>query len=144
MITIQGQVRIKAPSKRVFQVFSRVEDWPEWWPGCDRAQLEGAWKFGAGLPLTLVPHKMTHRLRARVSGYKPPFMAAFDWSRMGVLGRFIWAFADQEGGCLVEERIELKGLGLFLFRGLGQVEALGNMVQRNLDGLKTQVESAED
>ena len=143
MITIQGQVHIAAEGARVFQTFARVGDWPEWWTDCRRAALDGSWKFGSRLDLAIIPHKMTHRLRARVSGYKPPFMAAFDWSRLGVLGRFVWAFSEAEGGCLVEEKIEMKGAGLFVFRGLGQVEALGRMVQRNLDGLKGYVETGQ-
>ncbi len=140
MITIQGQVEIASDRVGAFEEFRRVGGWPEWWPGCRRAELGGEWGLGTGLDLVLVPHKMALRLKARVSGYKPPVMAAFDWSRVGVLGRFVWAFSDKGPGCLVEERIELKGAGLFILRGLGQVEALGHMVQRNLDSLKAHLE----
>ena len=84
---------------------------------------------------------MAMNLRARVSGFKEPELAAFDWRKLGVIGRFTWRFSDCGQGCAVEERVDLKGPGLFILRGLGQVEALGHMVQRNLDGLKAHLEN---
>ncbi len=140
MISIQGKVEIASARDRAFEIFSRVDQWPNWWLDCRRVELVPDWQVGAGLDLTLVPHKMRLRLRTRVVGYEKPEAAIFDWNRLGVRGRFTWLFSEQEGGCLVEERLDLKGAGLFVLRGLGQVEALGLMVQRNLDSLKAYVE----
>lgn len=140
MISIQGKVEIAENQARAFEAFTQVRNWPRWWLDCRGAEAPSGWDFGAPLNLVLVPHKMTHRLRARVSGFMEGEMAAFDWSRMGVAGRFTWLFSAPGGGCLVEERLDLKGAGLFIFRGLGQVEALALMVQRNLDGFKAHLE----
>ena len=141
MISIQGRVDISAERTLVFQEFSRIESWPEWWTDCRGAELVPGWQHGAFINISLIPHKMSMRLRARVSGWKPPRLIAFDWRKLGVMGRFTWIFTEQGQGCLVEERLDLKGPGLFILRGLGQAEALGHMVQRNLDGLKGRLEN---
>ena len=141
MISIQGKVEVSSKRTRAYEEFCRVERWKEWWLDCRKAELVPDWQPGAFLNLVLVPHKMSLKLRTRVSGLKEPELVVFDWSRLGVKGRFTWAFSEHEGGCLVEERVELKGAGLFLLRGLGQVEALGHMVQRNLDAFKVYLES---
>ncbi|MBW1712750.1 MAG: SRPBCC family protein [Deltaproteobacteria bacterium] len=141
MIKIAGQVKVERPPAQTFESLGRWADWPLWWTACCRAELEsGTWQAGARLNLILTPHKMTYSLPARVVDHRPPEAVGLAAGRWGVRGGQRWLFQPQEGGCLVEEIITLSGPGLILFRALGQVEALGLMVKRNLNGFKNFVE----
>jgi len=141
LISIHGKVEISVDRDQAFEAFLRMEQWPRWWRDCRAVDPPPEWAVAAAFRMILVPHKMSLKLRPRISGFKAPEMVAFDWNRLGVVGRFVWIFSVHEDGCLVEERIEMKGAGLFLLRVLGQLEAMGHMVQRNLDGFKAYLES---
>ena len=77
MISIHGKVEISVDRDQAFEAFLRMEQWPRWWRDCRAADPPPEWAVAAAFRMILVPHKMSLKLRPRISGFKAPEMVAF-------------------------------------------------------------------
>lgn len=139
MVKIEGRVEIDCSPAEAYGRIADPENWSQWWVACEAAKAaDPELRTGTGLLVLLRPHKKLLKLGCRIAEHRPGQLLRFQWAKLGVRGEIRWNLIGRPKGrgCAVEERISLDGPGLFIFRAMGQVEALGYMVQRNLDGLK--------
>lgn len=103
---------IQASPAQVWDVLTRIDNWPAWQPEIGRAHLNGAlqpgtsfdWKFGA-MPITSTLHTV---VAARELGWSGP---AF-----GILGIHNWTLAATPEGTQVTVDETMQGLLASVFR----------------------------
>ncbi len=137
MVRLHGRVEVARPPEAVFDLLNRVGDWPRWWSACQSAEAAGeGLSAGDAVEARLTPHKMTYTLLAVVDEVRPGRSITFSVRKKGVAASLEWRIEPIEEGSVVNEILTLSGPGLIFFRLAGQVEALANMVKRNLNAFK--------
>ena len=79
---VASRTSVAAPPARVWAVLARVRDWPHWWPGLERVELDD--HLAAGGRLQLVLKGNPERSAAQLLRVAPQQELA--WQRPGVLG----------------------------------------------------------
>lgn len=143
MIELHGNVDVSASPARVWESLAEIGDWPQWWSAAevDSPPVETA--EGQRFRIALRPHKMKHSIRLTIVEVVPRRSMTLSGKKLGMAISLKWQITGRDGGCLIKETFALGGPGMFLFRLMGQVEAMGYMIRRNLNGLKNLIESQE-
>ena len=108
---------VPVPPERAWELFSRVQDWPEWdWMGsADARWLSGTpWTPGAGL-------RVGHRpgtFDCIITDARPPCQVVWEGRGLWFHGRHAFCFRPHPGGCLVVTAETFTGAGAPLLRPL--------------------------
>lgn len=141
MVSVKESIEIRARAEDVWEVFSRVAEWPRWWEGCLEAEALHSLKKGAQLRLSfkfgLLPLKFT----VTVTKCDPPYELAWIGRGGGLKGVHSWWFLPKGNNTVVTQCEEYSGPGLVPFFLAGQVGAARKMFKKSLRGLKVATEA---
>ncbi len=123
----------------IWPVLVAVDDWPEWWPGVQKAHLPQGWRLGAPfeLQLTGTPTPEPARVEAMVETKE------LAWRRAGVLGSYSLTtlkLVKMADGTEVFLESSIHGPQAFLARITGRDE-FGKYHDQVLGALKSHIES---
>lgn len=141
MVSVEESIEISAPAERVWEVFSKVEDWPTWWDGCLDADAPQSLKKGARLVLSFRFGFLPLKFAVTVVRSDPPKELAWMGRAGGLKGAHCWRFVSDGEKTRVIQREEYSGAGLIPFFLAGQVGAAKRRYAKALRALKALVES---
>ncbi len=96
-MVIQEKIRIDAPLSRVWQVFSKMEDWETWNEVCEQCYyLEGdEMARGACFSFVIKPFRIPIRLAARFVNCVPGREVTWVGDRLGIHAEHTFRFSEQ-------------------------------------------------
>ena len=143
-ITLTASRLAAASRARVWEVFSRLVDWPSWNPDCRGVRMEGGARLEADsrFELRLSPLGLPVTVRARVLESLPERRVTWQGSILGLETRHTFSFSDLPGGVLVQSRERLTGWPLLWLKPFYSLGRLGRRNQQWLAALARQAEAA--
>ena len=141
-VVVQDSTLIDASLDDVWQVFSRLDRWPQWNPACLRAAylLGFPWKKGSTFELTLKPWWRKMTFKATVIESAPPETVVWLGKGGGVYGQHTFAFEAEAEGTRVTSYEVFTGEMLWAMPLVAPQGKIKRMFTRWLEGLKAEVE----
>ncbi len=138
--SVETRAEIGRPPAQIWTVLLAVQDWPDWWPGVEKAAIESSWQPGGRL--TLVLKKNPERSLARITEVQRSRELA--WTRQGVLGSSTftrWRLLPTAVGTTVYLESRIRGPQAFLARLTGR-KTFEKYQQMVLESLKSRLGSS--
>jgi hypothetical protein len=134
-VTARSEIRIAAPPEIVWQLISRIAEWPSWNDEIKSAELDGPLAPGSRFRWRSGPGQIASTLRDVTVG------EALEWTgtTFGIRAIHVWRIRpDAEGSVAVTEE-SWEGLPVRLLRGRSQ-KALETAIESGLRRLKAEAE----
>jgi hypothetical protein len=141
MVSVKESIEIDAHVQGVWDLFSRVQDWPRWWDGCLEAELPTSLAKGAKLNLSVRFGLLSLKFSVTIVKCDPPYELTWIGRGGGLKGVHSWRFQPEGDRTLVTECEEYSGPGLIPFFLVGQVAAARRMFKKSLLSLKALAEA---
>lgn len=127
----EGTIEIKAPIDTVWQVLTKIEDWPEWQKNVTESKLEGTLKEGAAFKWKAGGISFASRIHTM----KPKTMFGWTGKTTGAGAIHNWTFFENNDITKVQVEESLQGVLPGLFRRYFQ-NNLDAGVKNNLEELR--------
>lgn len=140
--SVSHSVHINAPPERVWEVFARLERWPQWNPVCLGARhVSGRlWDVGAKFDLSLKPWWKRFDLRPTVVKSNPPQEVVWLGHKGGVYGQHTFRFEPENGGAKATSYEVFSGPMLWTLSLFSPTGRTKKMFARWLEALKAEAE----
>lgn len=141
-VVVEESTRIDAPPERVWEVFSRVERWPEWNPACRQAKyLSGRpWKVDSVFEFTVKPWWREVSFKPTVVASAPPQRVVWLGKADGIYGQHTFSFDPEGDGTRATSHEVFSGPMLWAMPLLSPSGKVKEMFARWLQALKVEVE----
>jgi hypothetical protein len=141
MVSVKESITIRADIRDVWDVFSRVEEWPSWQDGCLEAAAPQSLKRGAQLHLSIKFGFVPIKFPVTIIRCDPPYELTWIGRGGGLKGVHSWRFVPDGEKTQATQCEEYSGPGLVPFFLAGQVGAARRMFRKSLEGLKALTEA---
>ena len=145
-VVVQDSILIHASPDDVWEVFSKLDRWPQWNPACHRAAylLGSPWKKGSTFELTLKPWWRKTTFKATVIESAPPETVVWLGKGGGVYGQHTFAFEAEGEGTRVTSYEAFTGEMLWAMPLVAPQGKIKRMFAQWLEGLKAVVEKGKE
>ena len=141
-VVVRESILINTSPEQVWEVFSRLERWPEWNPVCSRAQhLSGRpWRVESVFQFTVKPWWMTLTFKPTVVASEPPMSVVWLGQAGGIYGQHTFFFEPEGDGTRATSHEVFSGPMLWTMPLFAPADKVKAMFARWLEALKAEAE----
>ena len=132
---VSGEKLVNAPAQVVWEVVSRIEEWPTWNPDVQKAALDGALAAGTGFRWQAGRAKITSRLEEVTA----PSVIGWSGKLPGIAARHVWRIEPRGDQTLVSTQESWHGIVPRIFRARSR-KMLQAAVDSGLQAIKDEAE----
>ncbi|HZG68924.1 MAG TPA: SRPBCC family protein [Herpetosiphonaceae bacterium] len=132
---VSGEKLVNAPAQVVWEVVSRIEEWPTWNPDVQKATLDGALAAGTAFRWQAGRAKITSRLEEVTA----PTVIGWSGKLPGIAARHVWRIEPRGDQTLVSTQESWHGIVPRIFRARSR-KMLQAAVDSGLQAIKDEVE----
>jgi hypothetical protein len=130
-----SEITIDAPASVVWEVMSRIDEWPRWNKDISDASLEGELKPGSVFRWKSGPGKIVSTLQT----VDPPKQISWSGKTMGVTAIHVWQLEPRDGSTIVTTEESWEGITARLLRKWSQ-KTVERAMRDGLTYLKAEAE----
>lgn len=140
---IKEAITIRAPKETVWQVFTEIENWPDWNTVCRECRLEDAetMEEGASISFELSPLVFPLRIAPVIETFEEGREVTWVGAKWGLRARHTFLFSKIDEGTRLESRESFSGPMLWAARLTLMHRRLHGLTRRLLAAIKTEAEA---
>jgi ligand-binding SRPBCC domain-containing protein len=141
-MVIEEEIRIQAPLKIVWQVFSGFENWDDWTSACQMCHYQEGSEMVSGACVSFVvkPFVFPVRVAPRITRCDPGCELVWEGGRLGIYAVHTWSFREEAGRAVLASSERFSGPLLRLGRLFFLPHRLHRLTQELLASIKEEAE----
>jgi hypothetical protein len=143
-VVIEEEIRINAPLSRVWQVFSKMEDWKSWNDVCEQCcYLQGdEMEMGTCFSFVIKPFHLPIRIAPRIVKCEPGREVTWVGDRLGIHAEHRFRFSEKDGQVILLSVERFSGPMVWLSRLVFVPSRLHRLTRQLLAAIKARSESS--